>query len=82
VGRKKSLQPMKLLHSSGLKKELSVKGYNISVLIYIQRMLNKLWCSRCEEKKIVTNEMAGFGGLNLFIYLFIIFWLLSELKIK
>jgi len=30
----------------------------------------------------VTNEIAGFGGLSLFIYLFIIFWLLSELKIK
>jgi len=47
---KNSLQPMKSLHSGGLKKELPVKGYNISVLINIQRMLNRLWCSRCEEK--------------------------------
>ncbi len=31
----------------------------------IQRVLNRLLC-RFEEKNVMANEIAGFGGLNLF----------------
>ncbi len=27
-------------------------------------MLDRLECSRCEEKNVMANEIAGFDGLN------------------
>jgi hypothetical protein len=37
----------------------------------MQRVLNRLVC-RCTKKNVMANEIAGFGGLNLFIYLVIL----------
>jgi len=38
-----------------------IEGYNFSVLGL---------CVGVQKKKVMANEIAGFGGLNLFLFLF------------